>query len=86
MANENAIPSNAAMHPNHFVNFMRSFWGRALRVFAGVAIMYVGFATMQGTEGTIVGLIGILPVLAGVVNFCLLGPVFGVDIWGKPKT
>jgi hypothetical protein len=26
--------------------------------------------------------VGLVPIAAGVFNFCLLGPLFGVSLWG----
>ena len=76
--------STAAAHPSPFINFMRGFWGRAIRVVAGLILVYLGFFVIGGNGGTIIGLVGIVPIVAGVANFCLLGPVFGVDLYGRP--
>jgi len=65
-----------------FVGFMRSTTGRLLRIILGGVLVYWGF---WGGAGTLVGVIGFIPILAGVINFCLFAPLFGRTIWGKPR-
>ena len=67
---------------NPFVGFMRSGLGRTVRVLLGLFLMYWGFL---GDAGAIVGIIGIVPVAAGIFNFCLFAPLFGLNIWGQPR-
>ncbi|MEU4711048.1 DUF2892 domain-containing protein [Nocardia salmonicida] len=64
---------------------MRSTVGRLARIAAGIAVIVVGLAVVGGTAGIIVAVIGLVPIAAGVFNFCLLGPVFGVDLHGQPR-
>lgn len=61
---------------NSLISFMQSIAGRALRVILGLALVYVGFAVIGGVLGTIVGIIGILPIVMGAWGPCLLGFVF----------
>lgn len=68
-----------------FVGFMRSWAGRLLRIVAGAAIVVVGFVVVGGVAGTFVAAVGIIPVLAGVLNLCLLGPLMGVDLMGNRR-
>jgi hypothetical protein len=65
-----------------FVSFMRSTNGRLLRVVAGVVLILVGLAAVGGTGGVIIAIIGVVPLLAGIFNFCLFGPLFGVGLRG----
>jgi len=64
-----------------FVSFMRSPSGRAIRAVAGLAIIAGGIA-IGGTGGTVIAVIGVVPLAAGIFNFCLVGPLFGVDMTG----
>lgn len=64
-----------------FVNFMRSSGGRGLRIVAGLALIALGLLVVEGTGGTILAVVGLVPLAAGIFNFCLFGPVFGVDLW-----
>ena len=45
---------------------------RALRVVAGVALLVIGFAVVGGTAGTIMGIVGLVPLLTGLVGWCPL--------------
>jgi hypothetical protein len=55
---------------------------RALRVVLGVALMVIGFAVIGGTGGTIVGIVGLVPLLTGVVGWCPLYSVLGIKTTG----
>ncbi len=68
-----------------FVNFMRSWAGRLLRITLGAVIVWFGLTRVGETAGTILALIGLVPIAAGVFNVCLLGPLFGVTLMGQPK-
>ena len=68
-----------------FVSFMKSPTGRALRIALGVLLMIVGINQVGGTLGLLVAAIGVVPIAAGVFNFCLAAPLFGYDINGRPR-
>jgi hypothetical protein len=69
-----------------FVTVMRSSVGRLLRIAMGGLMMWYGLAHMAGTGGVLLAAFGVVPILAGIVNFCLLGPVFGLTLMGRPAT
>jgi len=50
--------------------------GRILRIVAGVILIGVGLY-FQGIWGSVVAIVGVVPVLAGVFNFCLIAPILG---------
>ena len=58
-----------------FVKFMASGTGRLLRVVAGVALIVLGFSL--GGSGLVWAVVGLVPLAAGLGNFCLLAPLFG---------
>ena len=64
------------------VKFMSSGTGRALRVVLGIALIAVGLLAVQGVAGWILAVIGLLPIAAGLFDFCLLGALFGVPLSG----
>jgi hypothetical protein len=65
-----------------FARFMASPAGRGIRIVAGLLLIFWGFR--QGTTlGTVVGLIGIVPLTAGALNLCLLGPLIGAPLKGS---
>jgi hypothetical protein len=64
-----------------FVGFMRGTLGRVIRALLGVLLIWWGF---WGDAGWLVGLIGFVPLAAGLVNFCVFAPLFGCPMSG-PK-
>jgi hypothetical protein len=67
---------------NPFVKFMASGTGRVVRIVAGVILVIVGLLALEGTAGTIVALVGLLPIAAGVFDFCAFAPLFGCPLSG----
>lgn len=67
---------------NNLVAFMRSNIGRTVRIVLGILLIWLG---LDLGAGTVVAIIGVIPILAGVFNFCLLAPLFGMTIWGKRR-
>lgn len=65
-----------------FVKFMTSNKGRAARVIAGLVILTVGLAVVQGTLGLTLALIALVPVSGGVFDFCLVGVALGYPFRG----
>jgi hypothetical protein len=68
-----------------FVRFMQSWAGRLLRIGVGALMMWYGLTQMAGTGGIALAVVGAVPIAAGVFNFCLLGPLFGVTLMGRPS-
>lgn len=63
--------------------FMASTAGRLLRVVAGVVLIWVGLASVGGTGGWILAVVGLVFVAVGVFNICLLAPLFGGPLRGR---
>ena len=61
---------------NTLIHFMQDSAGRAARVILGLALIALGVAVVGGTLGTILAIVGLLPVAMGVWGPCLLGFVF----------
>jgi hypothetical protein len=68
---------------NPFIKFMVSPAGRIVRALAGVALIVWGLFGLSGTAGYIVAIIGLVPLLAGLLDFCLFAPLFGSPFSGK---
>ncbi len=66
-----------------FAKFMASMTGRLVRIIAGIALILIGLLVVKDTGGIILAAIGVLPVLAGVFNFCLIAPMIGAPFQGK---
>ena len=71
-----------AFQTSALAGFMASPAGRLLRIVAGVAIIFFGWSLHSGT-GTIVMLVGLVPIAAGVFNFCLKAPLINAPFWGR---
>lgn len=69
---------------NPFVKFMASTTGRIVRIIADVALIACGLVSLGGATGVIVAVVGALPLLAGMFDFCVLAPLFGAPLSG-PK-
>ncbi len=50
---------------------------RVARVTLGVVLLIVGFGVIGGTGGTILGIVGLVPLLTGLAGWCPLYSVFG---------
>ena len=61
---------------------MAGFWGRAIRVVVGLFLIWWG-VSMASVGGYIIALIGLVAAIAGLLNFCLLAPLFGAPLSGK---
>jgi hypothetical protein len=72
-----------------FSKFMASVSGRLLRIVAGIALIVVGLAVVEGTWGIVLAVVGAVPLLAGIFDVCLVGALFlgtplkGSDVRGS---
>jgi hypothetical protein len=67
---------------NPFVKFMASTAGRLTRIVAGIALVLWGLFGLGGTTGIVVLVIGLVPLLAGLFDFCVFAPLFGAPMSG----
>lgn len=65
-----------------FALFMASPAGRILRVAAGVVLIAAGLA-IGGVGGTILGLVGLVPLAAGLFDVCTVAPLMGLPLRGR---
>lgn len=68
---------------NGFACFMAKPAGRLLRIIAGLALIGWGWSQRGETVGTILMVVGLAPLLAGVFNFCLIAPIIGAPFSGR---
>jgi hypothetical protein len=66
-----------------FARFMSSLAGRLIRIVAGIVLIIVGLAVVHGTGGIILAVVGLVPLVAGLFNFCVFAPLFGGPFWPK---
>ncbi len=67
---------------NPFVTFMASTAGRLTRIVAGIALIAWGILGLGGTVGIVVAIVGLLPLVAGLLDFCVFAPLFGAPLSG----
>ena len=65
-----------------FAKVMSSGYGRILRIIAGAALIGAAFY-VQGTWGLILGVVGAVPLLAGVFDVCIFAPFLGAPFSGS---
>jgi hypothetical protein len=63
-----------------FAHLMSTPAGRLIRIAAGIAMIAVGIAL--GGAWWILAVAGLLPLLAGVANVCLIAPLLGAPFRG----
>lgn len=64
-----------------FTRLMATLLGRSIRIMAGVALIAAGLY-VGGAWGAVVGVVGAVPLLAGIFNVCLFAPLFGAPFSG----
>ena len=69
---------------NPFVKFMASPAGRITRVAAGILLIALGLFAIHGVGGIILAIVGLVPLVAGLFDFCVFAPLFGAPMSG-PK-
>lgn len=56
-----------------------AIWDRALRIFVGVILLYLGWAgVVDGALGMVFKIGGFLPLVTGVVGYCPAYAIFGI--------
>ncbi len=68
---------------NPLISFLASRNGRVARVVAGLILIAWGLFGLQGLGGTIVAVIGVVPFVAGLFDFCVFAPLFGQPLSGR---
>ncbi len=75
-----------------------ALWLAPLITFVGFVSYYLVFVNIPALRdfpwvnlplvalGAVLAIVGLVPLAAGIFNFCLLGPVFGVDLWGRSRS
>ncbi len=65
-----------------FARFMASPIGRGVRIVAGLVLIAAGLLVVKDTGGLILAIVGLVPLVAGVVDVCLFAPLFGGPLQG----
>ena len=63
------------------VQFMSSTMGRTTRMLAGIALIVIGVTVGGGWLA--LSVVGLVPLIAGATNVCLLAPLLGQPLKGR---
>lgn len=65
-----------------FARFVNSPAGRWTRIIVGIALIAWGYTQRGGTEGIVLLVVGLIPLLAGAFDWCLISALLGGPISG----
>jgi hypothetical protein len=68
---------------NPIIKFLASAGGRITRIIAGIALIAVGMLVIHGVGGIVLAVVGLVPLVAGLFDFCVFAPLFGAPLGGK---
>jgi hypothetical protein len=68
---------------NPLIGFLASTPGRITRIVAGLALIVIGLFVVGGSWGIVLVVIGAVPFLAGLFDFCVFAPLFGAPLSGR---
>lgn len=66
-----------------FENFMASGYGRLVRIAVGVALLIAGLFLAGRPVGAALAVAGLVPIGAGLFNFCPVAPLWGGHFLGS---
>ncbi len=66
------------------IQFLAGSTGRWVRIIAGIVLVVLGLLVVKDTGGIIIAVIGLVPLLAGIFDYCVFAPLFGLPFSG-PK-
>ena len=62
--------------------FLASTAGRITRIVAGLILIGIGLALVRGTLGYVLAVVGLVPLAAGVFDFCVFAPLASYPFQG----
>jgi hypothetical protein len=65
-----------------FFRFIASPLGRWIRIIAGAALIVIGLVWVKGTIGWILFAVGLVPLAAGIFDWCVFAPLFRLPFLG----
>ena len=73
-----------------FARFVNSSAGRIARIVVGLGLIAWGYTLRPGSAGTILMVIGVVPLAAGTLDLCLVsallgGPIVGARVRGGTR-
>ena len=68
---------------NGLFRFLASTTGRIVRAVAGLALILIGLLAVGGVGGWILAIVGLVPLAAGLFDFCVFAPLAGLPFVGS---
>ena len=68
---------------NQLFAFLASNAGRILRVVVGLILIALGSLLVSGVWRWVLIVVGVVPLSAGVFDFCVFAPLFGLPLIGE---
>ena len=68
---------------NGLFRFLASTAGRIVRAVAGLALILIGLLAVGGVGGWILAIVGLVPLAAGLFDFCVFAPLAGLPFVGS---
>lgn len=65
------------------LDFMASTTGRIVRAVAGVILILIGLLVAEGAGTWILVIVGLIPLAAGLFDFCIFAPLFSMPFVGE---
>jgi hypothetical protein len=62
--------------------FLASAAGRITRIIAGLILIAIGLMSVGGTWGYVLAVVGLVPLLAGLFDFCVFAPLANYPFQG----
>jgi Co/Zn/Cd efflux system component len=66
-----------------FAHFINTVAGRVLRLVAGIALIVWGYSLLDETLGVVLIIIGLIPLIAGALDLCVISALLGGPLAGK---
>jgi len=65
-----------------FARFINSPAGRVTRIVAGLALLVWGYTLRAGIEGKVLMVVGLIPLVAGSLDWCIISALLGGPLRG----
>jgi hypothetical protein len=65
-----------------FFRFIAGTMGRVIRIVAGLVLIAIGILWVGGAGGWILAVVGLVPLAAGLFDWCVFAPLFGLPFVG----
>lgn len=68
-----------------FIGFLQSNDGRVVRLMLGIVMIVFGAVAIEPPVSYVVMFVGLVPLAAGLMGICLVGPLFGYTLTGDRR-